>query len=231
MKKKIKNANKKPPRGRYFINEKNRKKSADRKILKAAEKVFAQHPYNAATTRMIAKEAGVDHPLIYYYFGSKEKLFEAVTARMYEEFRVKNIEWLEGLDRVRPSKGLALYLDRLMEYSYEKPEPFQLILTNMAQIGSLDAIPGHEYIIKHLNGMIDTFQEKFPQLTDRSQIEKFLHCFNNLVISLLGAKTCHAQTLNIDPDGSEFRRWIVDTLYTLFLPWLEKLFQPAGSDD
>lgn len=50
-------------------------------ILDAAEAVFANNGFDAATTRAIADEAGVNSALIHYYFRSKERLFEAVFAR------------------------------------------------------------------------------------------------------------------------------------------------------
>ena len=48
-------------------------------ILHAALRCFAKHNYRGATTKRIAREAGVAEALIYRYFGSKQLLFsEAV---------------------------------------------------------------------------------------------------------------------------------------------------------
>jgi AcrR family transcriptional regulator len=44
----------------------------------AAEE-FARRGYAASTVRGIARTAGVDGRLVYYHFGSKEKLFDACT--------------------------------------------------------------------------------------------------------------------------------------------------------
>jgi len=57
--------------GRLSLSEGN----ARERILKAAREVFAEYSFKTASTRMIAKRAGVEHPMIHYYFGSKEKLF------------------------------------------------------------------------------------------------------------------------------------------------------------
>jgi hypothetical protein len=51
----------------------------------------------------------------------------------------------------------------------------------------------------------------------------FIYCFHNLIISLLGAMSCQAQLLNMDPEGNEYRAWVKDASLTLFLPWLERL--------
>ncbi|MCO6148782.1 TetR/AcrR family transcriptional regulator [Flavobacterium sp. NRK1] len=47
-------------------------------ILQAAEKLFAEEGFDGASIRTIAKEANVNIAMISYYFGSKEKLLEAL---------------------------------------------------------------------------------------------------------------------------------------------------------
>ncbi|HEU0025648.1 MAG TPA: TetR family transcriptional regulator [Ktedonobacterales bacterium] len=53
---------------------------ADRRqlILEAALDVFAEQGFQGATTKEIAARASVTHGLIYFYFASKEDLFQAV---------------------------------------------------------------------------------------------------------------------------------------------------------
>ncbi|MGZ3639196.1 MAG: TetR/AcrR family transcriptional regulator, partial [Ktedonobacterales bacterium] len=46
-------------------------------ILEAALDVFAEEGLNGATTKEIAARAGVTHGLIYFYFPSKDDLFNA----------------------------------------------------------------------------------------------------------------------------------------------------------
>ncbi len=46
-------------------------------ILQAARRRFADHGYDAATIRGIAKDAGVDPALVHHFYGTKEKLFVA----------------------------------------------------------------------------------------------------------------------------------------------------------
>ena len=48
------------------------------RILQAAENIFAEQGYKAATTREIAKRAGVNLASIHYYWGSKDELCYAV---------------------------------------------------------------------------------------------------------------------------------------------------------
>jgi len=48
------------------------------RILQAAERVYAQHGFRGATTRLIAIEAGVNEVTLFRTFGSKAALFEAM---------------------------------------------------------------------------------------------------------------------------------------------------------
>src|SRR3954468_8439539 len=48
------------------------------RILDAAKKVYAQHGFRGATTRLIAIEADVNEVTLFRTFGSKAALFEAL---------------------------------------------------------------------------------------------------------------------------------------------------------
>lgn len=48
------------------------------KLIHAAKKLFAKYNFDYASTRMIAKEAGVGQSAIFFHFGSKENLAKAV---------------------------------------------------------------------------------------------------------------------------------------------------------
>jgi TetR/AcrR family transcriptional regulator, fatty acid metabolism regulator protein len=49
-----------------------------RRILEAAEHVFARQGYDASPVSDVATEAGVAYGLVFHYFGSKEALLDAV---------------------------------------------------------------------------------------------------------------------------------------------------------
>lgn len=52
------------------------------RILEAAEAVFAERGYGAATTREIATRAGIGKRMLFYYFASKEAVYRAVLDRV-----------------------------------------------------------------------------------------------------------------------------------------------------
>ena len=55
-------------------------------ILKAAEQIYAEYGLAGARTDAIAAAAGVNKALLYYYFKSKEDLYQAVIGSQMREF-------------------------------------------------------------------------------------------------------------------------------------------------
>jgi AcrR family transcriptional regulator len=70
-----------------------RKKNSRSRILRVATTLFAQRGFVGTTTREIARRAGVNPALVFYFFGNKEKLYYAVydelwkTSKWYEQRR------------------------------------------------------------------------------------------------------------------------------------------------
>ncbi len=58
-------------------------------IINAAEKLFAEKGFDGSSVRDIAQEAEVNVAMISYYFGSKEKLMEAVFEKRTGDIRIK----------------------------------------------------------------------------------------------------------------------------------------------
>lgn len=84
-------------------------------ILQAAEKLFAEEGFDGASIRNIAKEANVNIAMISYYFGSKEKLLEALIIHRTSGMKMQlenifneNLSPLEKVDRL-----IDLYISRI----------------------------------------------------------------------------------------------------------------------
>jgi AcrR family transcriptional regulator len=65
--------------------------AAEEALMDAAERLLVEVGYAGITTRRLAEEAGVNHGLVHYYFGSNESLLvralERFTERMIERQR------------------------------------------------------------------------------------------------------------------------------------------------
>lgn len=204
-------------------NREHAKNATRVKILKAARKVFAQYAYHAASIRMIGKEAGVDHPLISYYFPSKAELFEAVLTDIVEGWHKANEGWFKDLDQMSPEAGLALYIDRLIGYSRKHPYAARVFLLNVVQAQDAETIPGYKAIQTFFEQSTELIKNRLPLQASGRDIEIFRQSFNTLALSYLGAKSYYAGILGMDANHRKYEKWIKDMLMGLFLPRLKQL--------
>ena len=93
-------------------NPKNRKA-----ILKAAQSIFADKGFHAATVSDIARKAKVSEGTIYEYFSSKEELLFSIPAETIQQYLDKNLEILQHIQgaasklRFLIHRHLGLYAD------------------------------------------------------------------------------------------------------------------------
>jgi len=90
------------------------------RILKAAIKVFTRDGYSGGRIEQISSEAESNDRMIYYYFGSKEKLFVRVLEHTYEQFN--HAESLLKLDPSTPVQTLRDLVAFVWSYYVEHPE-------------------------------------------------------------------------------------------------------------
>ena len=74
-------------------------KSAQERILDAAEQLFARRGFYGVSVRNITQAAGVDVALVNYHFGAKRALFTAVFERRAELLNVERLALLEEVRR------------------------------------------------------------------------------------------------------------------------------------
>jgi len=214
---------KKIPSTPKAVKRKSSKSATRLKILKAARKIFAQYAYHAASIRMIGKAAGIDHPLISYYYPSKAVLFEAVLADILEEWQAANEEWSKGLDQMDPEKGLSLYIDRMLEFSRKRPYAAQVLMLNMVQAQDGDTIPGYRAIQAFYDQSGQLLKTLASARTADSDIEKFRQSFVTLAMSYVGAKSYYAGMLGMAPNSRKYRERVKGALMDLFLSRLKQL--------
>jgi AcrR family transcriptional regulator len=72
--------------------------AAEEALLDAAERVLVDAGYAGITTRRLAEEAGVNHGLVHYYFGSVENLLVRVLERFTERQIARQREMYAAAD-------------------------------------------------------------------------------------------------------------------------------------
>src|ERR1700748_148369 len=87
-------------------------------ILATAERIFAQTGLAGARTDLIAQAAGVNKAMLYYYFKSKEGLYEAVVEDHFRRFNVQALELLRATGCARDVllKYVSLHFDFITEH-------------------------------------------------------------------------------------------------------------------
>lgn len=79
-------------------------------IISTAEKLFARKGFDGTSVRDIAEEAGVNIAMISYYFGSKEKLMQALFKERTTYIKSK-VESLLNNDSLTPLEKMYLLAD------------------------------------------------------------------------------------------------------------------------
>lgn len=95
-------------------------------ILEVATREFAEHSYAGARIERIAENAGVNKQALYYHYGTKDKLFEAVLENVYLRF-------YEGYADLRdiklpPAEHFRALLGNLFDVMAANPDIFAILL-------------------------------------------------------------------------------------------------------
>ena len=103
-------------------------KSMKARILAAARRIFGEYGYNNTTTRVIARDVGIDISTLYYHWGEKQDLYEAVLEDVGDEIEHQLNEIERNVSGQSLTKRLEIALDMMCDYLFSHPEVPNLIL-------------------------------------------------------------------------------------------------------
>jgi len=89
------------------------------RILDAAENAIADQGFAGASLRHIVSEAKVNLATVYYYFGSKRGLLEAVLKRRFGPLRQEHLALLQEFEEA--AKGKPLPVEKILEAMVSPP--------------------------------------------------------------------------------------------------------------
>ena len=95
------------------------------KILDAATREFARYGLGGARVDRIAERAGANKRMLYYYFGSKERLFLAALEESYA--RIRSAEKTLDLEHKDPREALRRLVHFTWRYFVRNPEFMNLL--------------------------------------------------------------------------------------------------------
>jgi TetR/AcrR family transcriptional regulator len=116
------------------------------RILAAAEQIFAERGYSAASTASIAALAGVPKANLHYYFRTKQALYRRV---------IENViaQWMETSDQIRaeaePKAALSAYIAGKIDYSRLHP--------HASKVFASEILHGAPTIAERLSGDLKTW--------------------------------------------------------------------------
>jgi AcrR family transcriptional regulator len=110
-------------------------------ILRAALEVIAEHGYRKTSTRELAAAVGLSEAGLLHYFGSKEKLFEAV-------LRARDEADIERFDQ----SDLIEKYGAVIRHNGDVPGLVQLYSTFSAEAGDPQH-PAHDYFVERYAGL------------------------------------------------------------------------------
>lgn len=127
--------------------------NSEDRIKEAARKIFRQKGYKGATSRDIAKEAGLNVSLTNYYFRKKEKLFQIIFMESIHEF----LDDILGILN-RPldlSQKIRMILEKEIELQSNDPDLFVFVYSEIRS--------NVENFLKEIGIMKDRFLEKWNE--------------------------------------------------------------------
>ena len=88
-------------------------------IVETAERLFAERGFDGTSVRDIADEAGINVAMISYYFGSKEKLMEALFELRVGSIKIR-VESLIKDDSLTPIEKVNMLIDEHIDRVMQK---------------------------------------------------------------------------------------------------------------
>lgn len=176
-------------------------------ILDAAATEFAANGYAGARTGAIAARAGVNQQLIWYYFDSKEGLYQALTQR----WRQRESEL------VPPDTPLPEQLSRYALEALNNPDGVRLLAWGGLEYTGPEGDPDQAPRAERLQRFID--QVRAEQQAGRLAAELDPACLTVMLMAAAMATTSLPHVIEgvcrVDPRDPEFVRHYADQLTIL----------------
>lgn len=107
-------------------------------ILLFATQMFCEQGYERVSLRSISEKAGVSHSLIRHHFGSKEKIWHAISDGLHDYMQRYIGHILEKMPcDTAPNVKLYRLVSRLLAFMLTYPQPIQLIADAVRQEDAL----------------------------------------------------------------------------------------------
>jgi AcrR family transcriptional regulator len=135
-------------------------------IVGAAMRVFAEKGFRRATTREVARAAGVSEGTIYNYFEDKDALLLTILDTLNETER-RAADFEEGMAADFPG-FLEQYLRRRMSLIWENREAFRVVLSEML----VNADLRERYLRRVVDPTVRLAEENFRSRMEQGEVRE-----------------------------------------------------------
>jgi AcrR family transcriptional regulator len=149
------------------------------RILLAAESLFSKHGFEGVSTRALAREAGVNIAMLSYYFGSKEKLYEA-TIHFLMDKRRDDMNKLAGTLQSPIDKVYAL-IDFYVDKVFGQGVAYKIFMREVSQAQSPEIC---EDILQFFMGNMNIMKQIFVEGVEKGVFRKV--DIEMTILSLIG---------------------------------------------
>lgn len=169
------------------MTDNNQIEKADKRqvLLQVAERLFAQHGFEAVSVRQLATEAGTNVAMVSYYFGSKDGLFQELIASRFPYTR----GFLEGLvanKELSPWEKLAQTIDMYVDKFFAGRAFHCVIMREM----SLQQRPEHVNLItEHMGRNMELIRSMIAEGQEKGVFRYVDSEFT--IVTLFGAMTSY----------------------------------------
>lgn len=193
-----------------------------RRILDAAITEFTTGGFAGARVDRIAKRALTNERMLYYYFGSKEKMFIAVLERTYGGFVAAQAEL--KLQTLSPVSALKAFVHFVWDYCYKHPEVVRLINNENLHEGQYLRKSGSRGGMKPVIGVLADILQRGAQAGDfRADVDamRFYLSVSALGYYVVSNRHTLAATLGRDFGAPDEHRQVVDQNMEMLLAYLQ----------
>ena len=139
------------------------------RILDTAAHLFGERGKAAVSTAQIARAAGVNKAMIFYYFGSKDELYLAAVRKWVGEFFTIIMEKLEGVEPGLPT--IEMFVRTHIGYLIERPALVKLMVRELLSWGS-DPPPPIMEMVHNLFGIRSRVVESIELAKMRGELRQ-----------------------------------------------------------
>lgn len=118
-------------------------------IIHAAEELFAEKGFAGTSVRDIAEAADVNLAMISYYFGSKEKLMEAMFTHRGQDFKIQ-LESILQNSRLTPMQKMEKLIDDYIDRIFKK-QCFHKVMIREQMVNNTGPIAEQIFQLKQTN--------------------------------------------------------------------------------